>query len=125
MITFGEQLGLAFQIVDDLLDFVGDPEVIGKLPGTDLREGVFTLPVLIACERDKGLRDRIGNDRDLETVLPRLESTGALHATLEMAAARADAAAAALNELPKTEWRAALSGMVGSVMGQIPGVAVA
>jgi geranylgeranyl pyrophosphate synthase len=125
LVTYGEQLGLAFQIVDDLLDFVGDPEVIGKVPGTDLREGVFTLPVLIACERDEGLRERIGNDRDLSTVLPKLESVGALHTTLEMASARAQAAVTALNELPNSEWRAALASIVDSVMGQVPGAAVA
>jgi octaprenyl-diphosphate synthase len=124
--VFGEELGLAFQIVDDLLDFVGDPEVIGKVPGTDLREGVFTLPVLLACERDASLRKRIGGgERELAIILPKLESTGALNATLEMAAARAGAAVAVLNGLPETEWRASLEAMVDAVLAQIPGAAVA
>jgi geranylgeranyl pyrophosphate synthase len=124
--VFGEELGLAFQIVDDLLDFVGDPEVIGKVPGTDLREGVFTLPVLLACERDASLRKRIGGgERELATILPKLESTGALDATLEMAGARPGAAVAVLNGLPETEWRASLEAMVDAVLAQIPGAAVA
>jgi geranylgeranyl pyrophosphate synthase len=124
--AFGEQLGLAFQIVDDLLDFVGDPEVIGKVPGTDLREGVFTLPVLLACERDASLRRRIrSGERELATILPKLESTGALDATMEMAGARAGMAVAALSDLPESEWRASLEAMVDAVLGQIPGAAVA
>lgn len=45
---FGEHIGMAFQIADDLLDVTGDPDDIGKVPGTDLREGVATLPVLYA-----------------------------------------------------------------------------
>lgn len=124
--SFGEQLGLAFQIVDDLLDFVGDPEVTGKVPGTDLREGVFTLPVLLACQRDEALRARIrAGERELATVLPKLQATGAVAATMEMAATRAEAAVAALGRLPSAEWRSSLEGMVDSVMGQIPEAAVA
>jgi geranylgeranyl pyrophosphate synthase len=44
--TYGEALGMAFQLSDDMLDIEGDPQESGKAPGTDLREGVFTLPVL-------------------------------------------------------------------------------
>ncbi|HET7482072.1 MAG TPA: polyprenyl synthetase family protein, partial [Actinomycetota bacterium] len=76
---YGRDLGLAFQIVDDLLDLVGDPRVTGKTPGTDLKEGVFTLPVLIAVEREPSLAGALERgERDLETVLPVLASTGAL-----------------------------------------------
>jgi geranylgeranyl pyrophosphate synthase len=126
LVSFGEHLGFAFQMVDDLLDLVGDPEVIGKVPGTDLREGVFTLPVLLACERDDVLRKRLGaGDRELGTVLPKVESTGALRTTLEMADARAEAAVQSLRKLPDMEWRAALEGIVDTVMSQIPGAAVA
>src|SRR5690606_29440537 len=46
MRTFGEKLGLAFQIVDDLLDFTGDERTLGKPVGSDLRQGVITLPVI-------------------------------------------------------------------------------
>ncbi len=47
---YGDAVGLAFQLSDDLLDVEGDPGESGKLPGTDLREGVRTLPVLLAVE---------------------------------------------------------------------------
>lgn len=48
----GGHIGLIFQIVDDMIDIFSDPEESGKTPGTDLREGVFTLPVLLAMEED-------------------------------------------------------------------------
>ncbi len=49
---FGWRLGMSFQLADDLLDIVSEEESSGKLPGTDLREGVRTLPVLLALEAD-------------------------------------------------------------------------
>jgi octaprenyl-diphosphate synthase len=54
---FGERLGVAFQIVDDLLDYLGDPEVTGKPMGSDLAEGKVTLP-LIAALREASEADR-------------------------------------------------------------------
>ena len=48
--AFGETIGVAFQISDDLLDVAGEPTESGKTPGTDLREGVRTLPVLLALQ---------------------------------------------------------------------------
>lgn len=49
---YGSAVGMVFQIVDDIIDIFSDPEESGKTPGTDLREGVFTLPVLYAMEED-------------------------------------------------------------------------
>jgi heptaprenyl diphosphate synthase len=123
---FGHKLGLAFQIVDDLLDLVGKPSETGKIPGTDLREGVFTLPVLLACERDDSLADRLARgERELGSVLPKLEATGALEATLETASSLARDASAALDGLPDSEWRSTLAGIVDGIMAQIPDEAVA
>jgi octaprenyl-diphosphate synthase len=55
--AFGERLGVAFQIVDDLFDYLGDPEVTGKPMGSDLAEGKVTLP-LIAALREASEVDR-------------------------------------------------------------------
>nr|MDQ3957609.1 polyprenyl synthetase family protein [Actinomycetota bacterium] len=90
---FGLHLGLAFQMVDDLLDLVGDPRVTGKTPGTDLREGVYTLPVLVACRARPELAGRLrAGERALEAVLPVLEATGALEEALRLARHEADTA---------------------------------
>lgn len=55
---FGAQFGLAFQVVDDILDFIGDEHALGKTPGTDVHEGIYTLPLLLAFEADAGLRNQ-------------------------------------------------------------------
>jgi octaprenyl-diphosphate synthase len=49
--SFGHRIGMAFQIIDDVLDYTGDPAVFGKVPGGDLREGAVTLPLIICLER--------------------------------------------------------------------------
>ncbi len=51
--AYGWNVGMAFQLSDDILDIASDHELSGKTPGTDLREGVFTLPVLYALEADR------------------------------------------------------------------------
>jgi heptaprenyl diphosphate synthase len=118
--SYGEHLGLAFQIVDDLLDYVGDPSVTGKTPGTDLKEGVFTLPVLLACEADPAMIEELQpGRRDLERVLGLLHSTGALDTTLERARGYADSARRALADLPDSEWKAVLLTISEGVLAQV------
>lgn len=56
---FGKHLGMAFQYVDDILDFVGDEKVLGKPKLNDMKEGLGTGPVLLACEYDKGLLELV------------------------------------------------------------------
>jgi heptaprenyl diphosphate synthase len=117
---YGENLGLAFQIVDDLLDLVGAPETTGKLPGTDLREGVFTLPVLLACERDPSLVDRLAEgERDIDLILPRLEATGSLDDALQAAGETAEEAATHLRVLPEGELRLYFESLLDSVLAQV------
>jgi geranylgeranyl pyrophosphate synthase len=117
---YGENLGLAFQMVDDLLDFVGDPKVTGKTLGTDLKEGVFTLPVLIASQRDPAIAAQLQpGKRELGVLLPMLESTGALEATYEQAQHYVDLALDALSQLPDSEWRSVLVTISEGVLAQV------
>lgn len=51
---YGEEFGMAFQVLDDILDLVGDPERLGKPIGVDIATGVYTMPVLLALEGDHG-----------------------------------------------------------------------
>ncbi|MFP3983575.1 MAG: polyprenyl synthetase family protein [Desulfurivibrionaceae bacterium] len=64
--TYGDALGLSFQIIDDLLDFQGDPEITGKERGCDFREGKITLPLIHAL--------RQANDQDREEVISLLQA---------------------------------------------------
>lgn len=120
LVSYGENLGLAFQVVDDLLDLLGDPAVTGKQPGTDLKEGVFTAPVLLAARRDSGLRRALADgQRDLAEVLPVLERTGALAETRALAEGYHRAALGTLAQLPREPWRDALARLADGVLAQI------
>ena len=122
LMSYGENLGLAFQIVDDLLDLVGDPHTTGKALGTDLREGVFTLPVLIGSRNDEGLRSALDRgERDIESVLPALHATGAIEQALAEAKAHSDRAVEALAQIgPDAEWKEALIDSATGVLAQVP-----
>lgn len=112
---YGWRLGMSFQLADDVLDVTGQPGESGKLPGTDLREGVRTLPVLLALEADgpSSPLPRLLADPTDENVAAALEILRGHHA-IELArdAARLEAGAAreALRDLPEAV-PAALEGL--------------
>jgi octaprenyl-diphosphate synthase len=112
---YGRSLGTAFQLVDDLLDYEGNTQTLGKNVGDDLREGKPTLPLLIAMERctepqrqlirqaiEHGEVDRMGE------IVEIVRQTGALAATHEAAKREAEAACTALRVLPESTAREAL-----------------
>lgn len=77
---FGMELGIAFQIVDDVLDLYGQGLQIGKPAGSDLREGVFTLPVLMALQQDPALVELLVegiDEQGIREVARRVHATGA------------------------------------------------
>lgn len=118
---YGENLGLAFQIIDDLLDVVGDPEITGKRVGSDLREGVLTMPFLLAARRSDAVRTQLGSgEKSLEVLLPALYETGALADTVDAALDYGTAAKEALGGLPAGEWRDVMATAVDGVVAQVP-----
>lgn len=112
---FGRDLGIAFQITDDLLDLVGDEETTGKSLGTDLAQQKLTLPLIrLIAEAPGGERRRVlamiqstGTDerRELQELL---DGSGALDYTRKRAASYARRAVAELRVLPRSRHRAAL-----------------
>ena len=113
--TYGRSLGTAFQLVDDLLDYEGATEQLGKNVGDDLREGKPTLPLLLAMERGttderKLIRHAIehGEMARLPEIVEIVRRTGAITATRDAARAEADKAAQALGILPPSAYREAL-----------------
>lgn len=118
---FGERVGVAFQIADDVLDLASSGETSGKTPGTDLREGVDTLPVLLlkrrlrdgtidaAGEKILGLLSSdLSSDEALGNLVGMLRSHDVLDETRQLARAWADDAVEVLRPLPEGEAKTAL-----------------
>ncbi|MDZ8276820.1 polyprenyl synthetase family protein [Microbacterium aquimaris] len=114
LVEFGEKAGVAFQLLDDVIDLSNDPDETGKVPGTDLRAGVPTMPFLLLGQRDDDasvdLRERIddgvariadGADPViLDEPLAELRDHEATRATLDLAHTWSRGAIAALDPLP-------------------------
>lgn len=114
---YGMNLGISFQLVDDLLDFTGTEEELGKPAGADLLEGKVSLPLIFLLERQPEMRNSIqsvisegGYGRvPRRVLLEAMELTGALDLAKERAREYAEAARASLDGLPQTPHAEALS----------------
>lgn len=118
MRTYGENLGIAFQLVDDALDYSGRQALMGKSVGDDFREAKMTLPIILSVARaDETARSfwkrviETGNqtEADLHHAITLVEQTGSIQETMRRARAYADIAKEALRVLPESEIRSALS----------------
>ena len=113
--AYGRSLGTAFQLVDDLLDYEGHTEALGKNVGDDLREGKPTLPLLVAMERGSPderqlIRHAIehGEVERLGEIVEIVRRTGALDATRDAARLEAQAASECISTLPPSAFLQAL-----------------
>jgi geranylgeranyl pyrophosphate synthase len=113
---FGHQVGLAFQIVDDVLDFIGTPDQIGKPVGSDLRQGVFTLPAIYYVEAYPDDSDvkalcngKAGDTSTVQRVIAAVRASGAVDKALQEARALEMRARLALESLSPSPYREALS----------------
>ncbi len=118
MAAYGLHLGIAFQIIDDALDYNTSSEEIGKNIGDDLEEGKPTLPILRAMqvgtpEQRAALREVIekGGREHIDTVMAAIESTDAIEYTARLAAEEAEQAKQALKAIPESPFRDALSAL--------------
>jgi heptaprenyl diphosphate synthase len=127
MREYGERLGMAFQLADDLIDVSSEADDLGKTPGTDLREGKRTLPVLYALASadpaDARLRELLQSDlRDqalLDETLGLLRAHPAMERAREHTSAVATAAQDVLDPLPDGEAKAALRALATSVVTRV------
>jgi octaprenyl-diphosphate synthase len=118
---YGMNLGTAFQLADDLLDFTADEEILGKAAGADLLEGKLTLPLILLVEKSPAVKndlEKIMFDGNYQTVsrralLEKLENFSLLDETRERAYTFAREAIKNLELLPKTEYCSALEEIPG------------
>jgi heptaprenyl diphosphate synthase len=123
---WGERIGVAFQLSDDLLDVAAESAESGKVPGTDLREGIPTLPVLLlrrsAQPADEALLAALGGDLSsdaaLAAVLAELRAHPVMAEAREVTAQWAHEARVSLAPLPDTTAKAALESLCDFVVGR-------
>jgi octaprenyl-diphosphate synthase len=114
---YGRAVGRAFQIADDILDCAGAESVTGKSVGLDLKEGKLTLPVLLACERDPGVRARLRrelgeggvSEQATRELLELVRKVGGVDLARARALAIVDEALGELKAIPDSRYRDALT----------------
>jgi len=125
--NYGLNMGLAFQLADDLLDYVGDPAKTGKAVGTDLREGRATLPFLYGLRHaSDGARERLLSsfanpslrEATISTVIRTLDTLGAFDHARKVAHEHANAAKLSLSVLENSAYRQALSDLADYVVNR-------
>ncbi|RWV87577.1 hypothetical protein GW17_00050414 [Ensete ventricosum] len=116
MYEYGKNLGLSFQVVDDILDFTQSTEQLGKPAGSDLSKGNLTAPVIFALQKEPKLREIIDSEfseaGSLDTAIELIHDCGGLSKAQELAKQKADLAIQKLQCLPESEYRNSLEGIV-------------
>jgi all-trans-nonaprenyl-diphosphate synthase len=120
LFEYGRHLGLAFQIVDDILDFTESSETLGKPAASDLRSGHLTAPVLYALEEQPSLETLIAREfaeeNDLDRALTIVHETHGIERSRELARHHAEIARQNLGHLDPSESKEALDGLVDYVL---------
>lgn len=134
VVQFGEKIGVAFQLADDVIDLSSDSADSGKTPGTDLREGVDTMPILLLRQdAARGVLDEDGQkilaelsrgalvseDAALERVVQMLRAHSVLQRTRQLAFSWCEDAKAAIAFLEDTEVKAALEKFADTLVDRI------
>ncbi|RVX45900.1 heptaprenyl diphosphate synthase/octaprenyl-diphosphate synthase [Nonomuraea polychroma] len=122
MAAYGEKFGLIFQILDDLLDLTATSEQLGKPAGNDLRQGVYSLPLLMACA-DADVRDLLGKPEMTEEVLRRLRASRMADNTIAYCRGLAADAVAALPVIHDPEMASLLYGLPTAYIDRVAGIA--
>lgn len=119
-LLFGHHLGVAFQIIDDRLDWVGQEEELGKPVASDLRNGIITAPVLFAAQEKELVKDLLAQglprgEEDVERIIGVVQSSSALQKTQELAEQHLRKALEALSFMPSTLINESFAELIASV----------
>ena len=120
---YGFHLGLAFQLIDDILDYEGDAEELGKNIGDDIAEGKVTLPLIVAMKngnnrQTKLIRETIesGGTENLGAIVSIVNDTGGITYTLARATSEKDKALASIQNVSSSIYRSSMEKLVGFVL---------
>jgi octaprenyl-diphosphate synthase len=126
--AYGTHIGMAFQLVDDALDYAADQATLGKTVGDDFREGKVTLPVLVAYAAGdetarafwrRTIEDSEQTEADLDHAMQLIAASAAIGATLARAASFAEDAKQALSIFPASQYRAALEAVADYTVNRL------
>lgn len=104
----GYNLGMAFQIIDDILDFSSNELIIGKPVGNDIKEGIFTLPLIYALQKDNNdlseiLKKENYSDEDIKKIIKIVDNSGGIEMSRELARKYTEKAFKHLSVLPESD----------------------
>jgi all-trans-nonaprenyl-diphosphate synthase len=123
MYLFGRHFGIAFQVVDDILDFTSSTEVLGKPAGSDLKQGNITAPVLFALEEVPELRQLIAEEfrdaRTLERAIALVKSSNGIARAKELARKHSRLALSTLECLPPCPYRQSLQDLTNYILDRV------
>jgi geranylgeranyl pyrophosphate synthase len=127
MHEYGLNLGIAFQIIDDVLDYTGSEQSIGKPAGNDIRQGLVTLPLIFALRHEHNgrmeqvhrlLQAATPSDDDVAAVVRWVNASMAIEESLTLARQYASRAQALLTELNDSEDRQVLTDLINFVLAR-------
>jgi len=123
LLAFGESVGTAFQITDDVLDYTGQKERTGKRRGRDLAERKMTLPLIIAMARVPGLQERLlagdPSPERIPALIEQILGCGATDAALEVAETKVQTGISALSILPESPYRDGLVALAHKLVERV------
>lgn len=123
MFNYGKHLGLAFQVVDDILDFTQTEEQLGKPQGQDMASGNLTCPIIFAMQKSPELRELIETEfqeeGSLEEGLKLVYEAGGIEAAMDLAIEEGQKALDSLHRIPEGEYKDSMVAMVGYVLKRI------
>merc|ERR1712117_337756 len=121
--SYGRNIGVAFQLVDDMLDFISSADMLGKPAAADMKLGLATAPVLFATKKHPELNElisrRFSQPNDVEDAFKLVIESGGLDETKTLAKQYCNDATSALNNIRDSSYKSALVGLCDKVLNRL------
>ncbi|RDY25417.1 polyprenyl synthetase family protein [Romboutsia weinsteinii] len=119
--NIGHNIGMAFQIIDDILDYTATDEELGKKSGNDLKEGIYTLPLILAMKKNPSVFENILNkdnysNEEIDMIINIVKNNNGIDDAMKIANKYSQKAFRDINKLPDNEYRDILLGVVTKLL---------